>query len=138
MNFKIGEKVVCVNAPHNWYQTGDKHVILSEPFQVWDSEKEEHYTAYNVEHFREYKDVWIDGADFVSLEEKVTPNYAAAFNMWMSDFMQNPQAYEDSHDSAVRHLKEKLNGEEPSYGAVCAEVLVNYLNKLEQLALESK
>ena len=65
-------------------------------------------------------------------------NYAAAFNAWMDDYMNNPQAYEDSHDSAVRHLKEKLNGEEPSYGAVCAEVLVNYLNKLEQLALESK
>lgn len=68
----------------------------------------------------------------------VQPNYAAAFNMWMDDYMNAPQAYEDSHDSAVRHLKEKLNGEEPSYGAVCAEVLVNYLNKLEQLALESK
>lgn len=51
--------------------------------------------------------------------------------MWMDDYMNNPQAYEDSHDSAVRHLKEKLNGEEPSYGAVCAEVLVKYLNKLE-------
>lgn len=63
--------------------------------------------------------------------ELVQPNYAAAFNMWMSDYMSDPQAYEDSHDSAVRHLKEKLNGEEPSYGAVCAEVLVNYLNKLE-------
>lgn len=61
----------------------------------------------------------------------VQPNYAAAFNMWLEDYMNNPQAYEDSHDSAVRHLKEKLNGEEPSYGAVCAEVLVGYLNKLE-------
>ena len=59
------------------------------------------------------------------------PNYAAAFNAWMEDYMNNPQAYEDSHDSAVRHLKEKLNGKEPSYGAVCAEVLVKYLNKLE-------
>lgn len=58
-------------------------------------------------------------------------NYAAAFNMWMDAYMNDPQSYEDSHDSAVRHLKEKLNGEDPSYGAVCAEVLVNYLNKLE-------
>ena len=58
-------------------------------------------------------------------------NYAAAFNAWMDDYVNNPQVYENSHDSAVRHLKEKLNGEEPSYGEVCAEVLVNYLNKLE-------
>lgn len=64
-------------------------------------------------------------------EQELSPNYAAAFNMWMQDYMSDPQAYEDSHDSAVRHLKEKLSGEEPSYGAVCAEVLVNYLNKLE-------
>lgn len=63
--------------------------------------------------------------------EQQKPNYAAAFNAWMSDYVNNPQAYENSHDSAVRHLKEKLNGEEPSYGEVCAEVLVNYLNKLE-------
>lgn len=63
--------------------------------------------------------------------EQQKPNYAAAFNAWMDDYVNNPQAYENSHDSAVRHLKEKLNGEEPSYGEVCAEVLVNYLNKLE-------
>lgn len=66
----------------------------------------------------------------VVAEEKPTPNYAAAFNKWMQDFMSDPQAYEDSHDSAVRHLKEKLNGEEPSYGAVCAEVLIKYLEKV--------
>jgi len=59
------------------------------------------------------------------------PDYAAAFNAWMNDYISDPQAYENSHDSAVRHLKEKLNGEEPSYGEICAEVLVNYLNKLE-------
>lgn len=57
-------------------------------------------------------------------------NYAAAFNMWMDDYMNNPQAYEDSHDSAVRHLKEKLNGEDPSYGSVCQEILIKYLEKV--------
>lgn len=64
------------------------------------------------------------------IEEVKQPNYAAAFNMWMSDFMSDPQAYEDSHASAVRHLKEKLNGEEPSYGAVCQEILIKYLEKV--------
>lgn len=65
------------------------------------------------------------------LPESPTPNYAAAFNMWMDAYMNDPQAYEDSHDSAVRHLKEKLNGEEPSYGAICAEVLIKYLEKVK-------
>lgn len=59
-------------------------------------------------------------------------NYAAAFNMWMGDYINNPQAYEDSHDSAVRHLKEKLNGEEPSYGAVCQEILIKYLEEVQE------
>lgn len=67
----------------------------------------------------------------VEPKQELAPNYAAAFNAWMDDYVNNPQAYENSHDSAVCHLKEKLNGEEPSYGEVCAEVLVNYLNKLE-------
>lgn len=64
------------------------------------------------------------------VSEPTQPDYAAAFNMWMNDYMSDPQAYEDSHDSAVRHLKENLNGEEPSYGAVCAEVLIKYLEKV--------
>jgi len=69
---------------------------------------------------------------------ETTPNYAAAFNAWMDDYVNNPQAYESIYDTAMRHVSEKLGGYEASYGEVCAEVLVNYLNKLEQLALESK
>ena len=65
-------------------------------------------------------------------KDSVTPNYAAAFNMWMDDYMNNPEAYEDSHGSAVRHLTEKLNGEVPSYGAVCAELFQEYFNKTRE------
>lgn len=71
-----------------------------------------------------------DSLNRADVPEKL-PNYAAAFNAWMDNYVNDPQAYENSHHSAVRHLKEKLSGEEPSYGEVCAEVLVNYLNKLE-------
>lgn len=63
--------------------------------------------------------------------EKQEPNYAAAFNMWQDDFCNNPQAYEDSQTVAIRHLTEKLNGEEPSYGQIAAQMLIEYLNKLE-------
>lgn len=62
---------------------------------------------------------------------ETTPNYAAAFNMWMNDFVNSPQAYEDSTTVAIRHLTEKLNGEEPTYGQVAAQMLIEYLNKLE-------
>ncbi len=63
--------------------------------------------------------------------EQPTPNYAAAFNMWQDDFINNPQAYEDSQTVAIRHLTEKLNGEEPSYGQIAAQMLIEYLNKTE-------
>lgn len=63
--------------------------------------------------------------------ETEQPNYAAAFNMWQDDFCNNPQAYEDSQTVAIRHLTEKLNGEEPSYGQIAAQMLIEYLNKLE-------
>lgn len=58
-------------------------------------------------------------------------NYAAAFNMWQDDFVSNPQAYEDSQTIAIRHLTEKLNGEEPSYGQIAAEMLIEYLEKVK-------
>ena len=60
-----------------------------------------------------------------------TPNYAAAFNMWQDDFCNNPQAYEDSHSTAIRHLTEKLNGEELSYGQICEQMLIEYLEKVK-------
>lgn len=57
--------------------------------------------------------------------------FAQAFNMWQDDFCNNPQAYEIASDTAMRHLKEKLDGEEPSYGAVAAQIFQQYLTTLE-------
>lgn len=132
--FKIGDEIVCVKqSESNWYSIGDVHVIQSGPISAWNDETCEDYIGYNVSAYVD-KNIWIDSRDFdFIVEEPVLAqyDYAAAFNMWMDDYMNNPQAYEDSYDSAVRHLKEKLNGEEPSYGAACAEALVKYLNKLE-------
>lgn len=67
----------------------------------------------------------------VVAEDKPTPNYAAAFNMWQDDFINNPQAYEDSQTVAIRHLTEKLNGEEPSYGMIAEQMLIEYLEKVQ-------
>ena len=132
--FKMGDEIVCIKrSDTNWYSVGDVHTISSGPISAYDDETSEDYIGYNVLAYA-YKSVWVDARDFdLIIEEPVFTqcDYAAAFNAWMDDYVNNPQAYENSHDSAVRHLKEKLNGEEPSYGEVCAEVLVNYLNKLE-------
>lgn len=134
--FKIGDQIVCVKQSEtNWYSIGDVHIITSGPISAWDDETCEDYIGYNVLAYAD-KNIWVDSRDFDLVVEGPVPtntklDFAAAFNAWMDDYMNNPQGYEDSHDSAVRHLKEKLNGEEPSYGAVCAEVLVKYLYKLE-------
>lgn len=60
------------------------------------------------------------------------PDYAAAFNIWQDEFIRNPQEFESSYDTAMRHLSEKLKGEEPSYGALCAELFQEYLNKVRE------
>lgn len=64
------------------------------------------------------------------LNKKAVKNdYAKAFNSWMDDFVNNPSEYESSQDSAIKHLKEKLNGEEPSYGQVCEQLFKQYLGE---------
>ena len=97
----------------------------------WEDEFGKNYHIYQKEQVHKFlveQKVW---EIIPEVKQELAPHYAAAFNMWMDDYMNNPQAYEDSQTIAIRHLTEKLNGEEPSYGAVCAEVLVKYLNKLE-------
>jgi len=72
----------------------------------------------------------VDELNGTDVGEQV-PDYAAAFNMWQDDFINNPQAYEDSQTVAIRHLTEKLNGEEPSYGQIAAQMLIEYLEKVK-------
>lgn len=131
--FKIGEEVVCVNdGGCVWYNLGDKHIVRGSPFKAYCEDKESYYDAYHVEAF--YDDsVWINSTDFLSTVKIVQkePNYAAAFNAWQDDFINNPQAYEDSQTVAIRHLTEKLNGEDPSYGQVAAQMLIEYLEKVK-------
>ena len=51
-----------------------------------------------------------------------------AFNNWMEDYTNRPEAFEKTSSSAIKYLKEKFNGEEPSYGQVCAELMFEYLH----------
>lgn len=52
---------------------------------------------------------------------------ALAFNAWMSDYCDNPERFEKTSTSAIEFLKEKLNGEEPSYGETCTALMHEYL-----------
>lgn len=51
-----------------------------------------------------------------------------AFNNWMEDYTNRPEAFKKTSNSAIEYLKEKLSGEEPSYGQVCAELMFEYLH----------
>lgn len=99
----------------------------------WEDEFGKNYHIYQKEQVHKFlveQKVW---EIIPEVKQELAPHYAEAFNMWMDDYMNNPQAYEDSHDSAVRHLKEKLSGEEPSYGMVASQILQHYLEEIKQL-----
>lgn len=121
MSFKIGDRVKRINSSWNNVNLGQTYIVKSfcdiDGLTLADTDGDEVSGLY-------------DDA-FFETQKETTPNYAAAFNMWMNDFVNAPQAYEDSHSIAIRHLTEKLNGEEPSYGMICEQVLIEYLEKVK-------
>jgi hypothetical protein len=126
---KVGDRFKLTEVARNELR-GEKHLadvthrlIAGDDAEITGIDTDRIYTTNGVFFYK---------ADIKLLNvETVQPNYAAAFNAWMNDYISDPQAYESSHDSAVRHLKEKLNGEEPSYGMIAEQMLIEYLNKLE-------
>lgn len=57
---------------------------------------------------------------------------ARAFNLWMDDFTNNPEAFCSTTSSALQHMREKLEGKEPTYGDVCAAQYAAYLERVEK------
>lgn len=53
--------------------------------------------------------------------------WEAAFNRWMDDYTNDPEAYERVEVAAIRHLREKLGGAEPTYGQEAAAIFAEYL-----------
>ena len=56
-------------------------------------------------------------------------DFIKAFNLWLDDFTNNPQQFEEISKTAHRHLEEKLQGKEPSYGESVTATLFEYCNK---------
>lgn len=54
-----------------------------------------------------------------------------AFNAWMDDYTNNPDEFASATADAIRHLKERHAGEEPSYGALTAETFKRYVEKVK-------
>lgn len=93
------------------------------------------YAKHNAEKFvatGDWKVLTPVGKQKVDLaRQDLTLNFAAAFNMWLDQYVNDPQSFESSYDTAMRHVSEKLGGNEPSYGQVAAEQFKQYLNQLE-------
>ena len=124
MSFKVGDRVKCLQEYRSMDDINTSSLVYGSTHTVVEVSANTGNLNLGV------KDTWWNASRFELVVEVPVNSLSAAFNMWKDDYMNNPQAYEASHDSAIRHLKEKLNGEEPSYGAVCAEVLIKYLEKV--------
>jgi hypothetical protein len=125
---KIGDKFKLTQAARDDF-TGQKN-LADVTHRLIDGGSAE-ITGFGIDTVRTTNGVFFYTKDVQLVEqEQSKPNYAAAFNMWQDDFINNPQAYEDSQTVAIRHLTEKLNGEEPSYGQVASEMLIEYLEKV--------
>ena len=59
----------------------------------------------------------------------MSDNFEKAFNQWMDDYVNDPKAYRDILEVAEEHLKERLEGKEPSYGDVQAATFREYLKQ---------
>ena len=57
----------------------------------------------------------------------MSEKYAAAFNAWMDDFVNNPEKFESTTKAALGHLRERLNGKPPTYGETSAATFEAYL-----------
>lgn len=56
--------------------------------------------------------------------------WAAAFNRWMDDFVNNPEEFQSTTAAALAHLRERLDGKPATYGDTCAAQFSAYLQKI--------
>ena len=59
-----------------------------------------------------------------------TSEIIEGFNSWLDDFENNPEKFEQTWATVKRHLKEKEDGDSPSYGLTCLGVLQSYAGTL--------
>lgn len=60
----------------------------------------------------------------------MSDKYAAAFNAWMDDYVNNPEKFESTTKSALDHLRERMDGRPPTYGETSAATFEAYLSQV--------
>ena len=63
---------------------------------------------------------------------------AKAFNMWMDEFTNHPEKFEQAVKTAMTHLKERADSKEPTYGERCVVLLKEYHTQLTSSASEGR
>ena len=55
---------------------------------------------------------------------------AAAFNEWMRRYTETPEEFNREFETVGQFLKEEADGQEPSYGAWCAQYLALLMDEI--------
>lgn len=55
---------------------------------------------------------------------------AAAFNLWMLEFSNDPEAFESTTAAALKALRERISCQEPTYGQAAAATYAAYLERV--------
>jgi hypothetical protein len=53
--------------------------------------------------------------------------YTQAFNRWMDEYTNDPDAFSAAESEAIKHLKARLGDQEPTYGQRAAATFERYL-----------
>lgn len=61
-----------------------------------------------------------------------TEKLAAAFNAWMDDYVNDPEAFKSTTAVALQHAKERKDGRELTYGQSASTTLLAYLARLDR------
>ena len=60
-------------------------------------------------------------------EQHTDAALAAAFNAWMDEYVNHPERFSNRTADALKHLRERIDGRELSYGELSAATLKAYL-----------
>ena len=76
-------------------------------------------------------EVSIDASSIESAIKRAVVNtrWAKAFNDWMQDFVNNPEKFTSTTAGALKFLRDRSVGREPTYGEECAVCFQAYLDR---------
>ena len=74
----------------------------------------------------------IEGIGHLVPNADLEDGFEDAFNLWMDEFLNDPERFESTTRSALRHAKEKAGGGELTYGADAAACFRAYLGRISE------